>query len=56
LRPGDVITEIDGQAATSNTQLESLTLTKSPGDTVAVTYLRDGQTATATITLGESPT
>ena len=56
LRTGDVITEIDGQAATSNIQIESLTLTKRPGDTVSVTYLRDGKTAKATITLGASPT
>ncbi|MGN6380531.1 MAG: S1C family serine protease [Gaiellales bacterium] len=56
LRTGDVITEIDGHAATSNIQLESLTLTKRPGDTVAVTYIRDGQKANATITLGASPT
>jgi len=55
LQPGDVITEIDGQAATSNIQLESLTLTKRPGDDVAVTYIRGGHTAKTTITLGAAP-
>ena len=55
LRTGDVITQIDGQPATSNIQIESLTLTRRPGDKVSVTYLRNGQSATATITLGASP-
>jgi putative serine protease PepD len=55
LRPGDVITEIDGQPATSNIQLESLTLTKRPGEDVPVTYIRDGQSAKTTITLGAAP-
>jgi putative serine protease PepD len=55
LKVGDVITKIDGQAATSNIQLESLTLTKRPGDTVDVTYSRDGQSHDTTITLGASP-
>ena len=55
LHTGDVITQIDGQPATSNIQIESLTLTKRPGDKVSVTYLRNGQSATATITLGASP-
>jgi S1-C subfamily serine protease len=30
LRAGDVITKVDGEAATSNIQLQELTLTKSP--------------------------
>ena len=55
LHVGDVITEIDGQKATSPVQLESLTLTKRPGDTVDVTYSRNGQSHSTTITLGASP-
>jgi putative serine protease PepD len=55
LQTGDVITEIDGQPATSNIQIESLTLTKRPGDKVSVTYLRNGQSTNTTITLGASP-
>jgi putative serine protease PepD len=55
LRPGDVITTIDGQPATSNIQLQELTLTKKPGDTVAIGYSRNGQSATATVTLGAQP-
>jgi len=55
LRAGDVITKIDGQPATSNIQLQELTLTKKPGDTVPIAYTRDGQSATATITLAAQP-
>jgi putative serine protease PepD len=57
IQPGDVITKIDGEDATSSLQIETLTLTKNPGDTVEIDYWREGQTATATVTLGRaSPT
>ena len=55
LQAGDIITEIDGQPATDPNQLAALTLTKRPGDRVAVTYERNGHTTTATITLGAQP-
>ncbi len=55
LRQGDVITTIDGQPATSNIQLQELTLTKKPGDTVSFGYSRSGQTATTTVTLAAQP-
>jgi putative serine protease PepD len=55
LRAGDVITSIEGTPATSNVQLQELTLTKSPGDRVAIDYVRDGHPASATITLGTQP-
>ena len=55
IREGDVITEIDGAPATSNVQLQELTLTKKPGDTVTLTYVRDGKTNKATVTLGTQP-
>jgi len=55
LRADDVITTIDGQPATSNIQLQELTLTKKPGDTVAIGYTRAGQSATATVTLSAQP-
>jgi len=55
LRPGDVITKINGEPATSNIQLQELTLTKKPGDTVPIDYTRAGQPATATVTLGAQP-
>lgn len=55
IREGDVITSINGEPATTTTQLEALTLTKKPGDTVQLGYTRDGQQATATVTLGTQP-
>jgi putative serine protease PepD len=55
LRAEDVITKINGEPATSNTQLEELTLTKKPGDTVELEYWRSGHTANATVTLGTQP-
>ena len=55
LRAEDVITKIDGEPATSNIQLQELTLTKKPGDTVSIDYTRDGRSATATVTLAAQP-
>jgi putative serine protease PepD len=55
LRADDVITTIDGQPATSNIQLQELTLTKKPGDTVSIGYTRAGRSATTTVTLGAQP-
>jgi putative serine protease PepD len=55
LRPDDVITSIDGEPAISNIQLQELTLTKKPGDTVSIGYARAGHSATTTVTLGAQP-
>jgi putative serine protease PepD len=55
LREGDVITTIAGEPATSNIQLQELTLTKKPGDQVSIGYQRDGTSATATVTLEAQP-
>jgi len=55
LREGDVITKINGEAAASTVQLQELTITKKPGETVELEYWRNGQTATATVTLGTQP-
>jgi putative serine protease PepD len=55
LREGDVITKINGEPATSTIQLQEITLTKRPGDTVQLEYSRDGRSATATVTLGAQP-
>jgi putative serine protease PepD len=55
LQQGDIITEIDGQPATDPNQLAGLTLTKRAGDTVSVTYDRNGHSTTTTITLGAQP-
>ena len=55
LRPDDVITTINGEPATSNIQLEELTLTKKPGDTVSIGYDRAGHSAKTTVTLAAQP-
>ena len=55
LRPDDVITGIEGKPATSNIQLQELTLTKKPGDTVSIGYVRAGHSATTTVTLAAQP-
>ena len=55
LRPDDVITSIDGEPGTSNLQLQELTLTKKPGDTVPIGCTRAGHSATTTVTLGAQP-
>lgn len=51
LRVGDIITSIDGQAATSTDQLMAVTLTRRAGDRVEIGYKRDGSAATVRITL-----
>jgi putative serine protease PepD len=55
LRVGDVITSIEGRATDSADQLMALTLSKSPGDRVAIEYERNGRPATATVTLAARP-
>jgi putative serine protease PepD len=55
LAQGDVITKINGEVATTNVQLQELTLTKSPGDTVTMEYIRDGASHSATVTLAAQP-
>ena len=55
LREGDIITNVAGQPATSNVQLQEQTLTKSPGDTVAIGYVRGGKQGNATVTLTAQP-
>jgi S1-C subfamily serine protease len=53
---GDIITAIDGQPVdTFDDLLSYLTLSKSPGETVVLTVLRDGQPMDITVTLGTRP-
>jgi len=52
LRAGDVITEIDDEPARTAQQLQALTLTKRPGQTVELTFARDGTDETVRVTLG----
>ena len=53
---GDLITALDGQPINSFDELLSYLVTnKSPGDTVVLTVLRDGQPVDITVTLGTRP-
>ncbi len=55
LRAGDVITAVDGQEVYSVDHLLQRILQHQPGDRVTVQAVRNGQTFTATVTLGEAP-
>ena len=55
LQPGDVITEVDGAPATDPNDLALLTLKKKPGESVALTYVREVKTVETTLTLGTPP-
>jgi putative serine protease PepD len=55
LQTGDIITEINGEPATNPNQLQGLTITERAGDTVSITYERNGRSAQTTITLGSQP-
>jgi putative serine protease PepD len=51
LRVGDVITSVNGHAATNIDVLTAIQVTSSAGDEVKVEYLRDGASRTTTLTL-----
>jgi putative serine protease PepD len=55
LRAGDTITALDGKRITSADGLTSAVAAKSPGDTIAVTYSRGGQSHTVQIDLTSRP-
>ncbi len=51
IQKGDVIVKIDQSAISGNADLMGVLATKSPGDKVVVSYLRDGKQRTTTVTL-----
>ncbi|WP_432547206.1 S1C family serine protease [Kineococcus sp. SYSU DK004] len=55
LRPGDVITQVDGQEIRSTAGLSTVLADLEVGQTVDVTVLRDGDEQTLSVTLGELP-
>ncbi|AWB95543.1 hypothetical protein DCE93_07620 [Agromyces badenianii] len=55
IQAGDIILTVDGEPATSPETLTAITLEAQPGDEVEIGYLRDGMTATTTVTLQEAP-
>jgi putative serine protease PepD len=55
LQTGDVITRVDGNKVTDASELTQAIDAKRPGTKISVTYLRDGSTHTASVTLGVRP-
>src|SRR4051794_13681187 len=55
LRPFDVITQVDGAAVTTDTQLQREILKKKIGQNVELTIWRKGQTLKIPVTTGELP-
>ncbi|MGY0025262.1 S1C family serine protease [Streptomyces sp. cg35] len=53
LKPGDVITKLDDTVVDSGPTLIGQIWTHKPGDTVKLTYTRDGKERTTDVTLGE---
>jgi len=55
LRAGDVITSLGGKKISSSDDLRSAINARKPGDHVSVTFLRNGQRHTVSLTLGSRP-
>lgn len=55
LQENDIITEINGNKVTNIYQVMDIINKLNGGDTIEVTYYRDGKYATVTITLGTAP-
>ncbi len=55
IQAGDVISEVEGQPAATVAVLEKAALTRQAGDTVEITYVRDGKTTTTNVALGDGP-
>ncbi|MFD7120549.1 S1C family serine protease [Streptomyces sp. NPDC059922] len=53
IRPGDIITRIDGAPVTTITSLTEELASDKPGQKIKVTFTRDGATKTVEVTLGE---
>jgi S1-C subfamily serine protease len=52
---GDVITAVDGEAVKTGAELQNAVDAKRPGDSISITYTRDGRSHTVDITLGTRP-
>ncbi len=55
LQPNDIITEVSGQPVTSWNDFVQTIIGKKIGDTVTLTYIRDGATHKVSVTLTERP-
>jgi putative serine protease PepD len=56
LQAGDTITAVDGTEITSGDELTSTIGSKKPGDSVSITYTRDGSTHSVDVQLASRPT
>jgi serine protease Do len=54
LKEGDVITKVDGTVLDNTNTLGSVIAQKNPGDTIALTIIRDGKEINLSVTLGEN--
>jgi S1-C subfamily serine protease len=52
---GDVLTEVDGQKVSTSEELQRAIDAKHPGDTVSITYWRDGESHTTDVKLASRP-
>jgi putative serine protease PepD len=55
LQVGDVITAVGGVKVTDSASLQKAVDAKKPGDSVTLTYVRNGTTASAQVTLAQRP-
>ena len=55
LQPGDVVTNINGQAVSSASQLINIVTNVLPNTEINVVYIRDGNSTTTHATVGERP-
>jgi putative serine protease PepD len=55
LKTGDVVVKLDGKTIQGADGVSSVIDAKKPGDTMKVTYVRNGKTAVATVTLTTRP-
>jgi serine protease Do len=56
LLEGDVITEADGRKMTNSAQFRGYIAAKAPGDQIRLRVLRNSETVTVTVRVGEMPT
>jgi S1-C subfamily serine protease len=52
---GDVITALDGEKVTSAAELQSAIDARKPGDTISITFVRDGDSRTVQVELASRP-
>jgi serine protease Do len=52
---GDVVTALDGKKITSAEELQSVIDANKPGDTVSITFVRNGDSRTVQVQLASRP-